>query len=43
MTSLKKYDMKLSTEKGCFIYDFISTLNDVTENDLNSLLATPCS
>jgi hypothetical protein len=31
MTSLGNCDMKLSTKKSCFIPDFISTLDDVTE------------
>jgi hypothetical protein len=31
MTSLKNYDIKLSNKKDCFIYNFISTLDDMTE------------
>jgi hypothetical protein len=45
MTSLRNCDMKQSTKKGCFIHNFIFTLDDVvklkrcdetlhTENDL---------
>jgi hypothetical protein len=29
--NIENYDIKLSTEKDCFIHDFISTLNNVTE------------
>jgi hypothetical protein len=31
MTSVENCDVKLSTDKGCFIHDFISTLDDVAE------------
>jgi hypothetical protein len=31
MAGLENYDIKLSTEKGCFIHNFISTLDDVAE------------
>jgi hypothetical protein len=31
MASLENCDMKLFTEKDCFIHDFISTLDDVIE------------
>jgi hypothetical protein len=31
MTSLENYDIKLSTKKWRFIYDFISILDDVIE------------
>jgi hypothetical protein len=31
MCSIENYDIKLSTENGCFIHDFISILNNVAE------------
>jgi hypothetical protein len=31
LNHLGNYDMKLSTEKVCFIHNFISTFNNVTE------------
>jgi hypothetical protein len=46
VTSLKNYDIKLSTEKDCFIHNFISTLYDMVELKivrLNPLRMTLCT